>query len=150
MRLGKYILTLAFLAVGLNLIAQTDIIQYGKLEVKAIDAKTKKPIEYAVVTIENDSFKKSRCTDSNGMFVLDNVTFGIYNIYSSFTGYPKMKLQSVSINKDSITYLKFEMIYSGKNSCMHCDLKLPLKVFIKPDEPTQQNLNNKQIMRMPY
>ncbi len=130
--------------------AQSDTVQYGKLEVKVIDAKTKKPIEYAMVTIENDSFKKSHCSDSNGLFILDKVTFGIYNIYSSFTGYSKMKLQNVCINKDSITYLKFEMIYSGKNSCMHCDLKLPLKVFIKPDEPTQQNLNNKQIMRMPF
>jgi hypothetical protein len=146
----KYILTLAILVIGLNLFAQTDTVQYGKLEVKVIDAKTKKPIEYAVVTIENDSFKKSHYTDSNGLFVLDNVPFGIYNIYSSFTGYPKMKLQSIGLNKDSITYLKFEMIYSGKNSCMHCDLKLPLKVFIKPDEPTQQNFNNNQIMRMPY
>ena len=24
------------------------------------------------------------------------------------------------------------------------------KILIKKDEPTQQNLNNKQIMRMPY
>lgn len=146
----KYILTLTILLVELNLFAQTDTVQYGKLEVKVIDEMTKKPIEYAVVTIENDSFKKSRYTDINGLFILDDVPFGMYNLYSSCTGYSKMKLQSVGINKDSITYLKFEMIYSEKNSCMHCDLKLPLKVLIKPDEPTHQNFNNNQIMRMPY
>jgi hypothetical protein len=147
MRLVTYILTLAILAIGLNLFAQTDTVQYGKLEVKVIDAKTKKPIEYAVVTIENDSFKKSHFTDSNGLFMLDKVTFGIYNIYSSFTGYSKMKLQNVCINKDSITYLKFEMIYSEiKMGCYFG----PTKPLIKPNEPTQQNFNNKQIMRMPF
>lgn len=147
MNLLKHILTLAILAIGLNLFAQTDTVQYGKLEVKVIDAKTKKPIEYAVVTIENDSFKKSHFTDSNGLFMLDKVTFGIYNIYSSFTGYSKMKLQNVCINKDSITYLKFEMIYSEiKMGCYFG----PTKPLIKPNEPTQQNFNNKQIMRMPY
>jgi hypothetical protein len=147
MRLVTYILTLAILAIGLNLFAQTDTVQYGKLEVKVIDAKTKKPIEYAVVTIENDSFKKSHFTDSNGLFMLDKVTFGIYNIDSSFTGYSKMKLQNVCINKDSITYLKFEMIYSEiKMGCYFG----PTKPLIKPNEPTQQNFNNKQIMRMPF
>lgn len=147
MKVGKYILTLAILVIGLNLFAQSDTVQYGKLKVKVIDAKTKKPIEYALVTIENDSFKKSHCSDGNGLFILDKVTFGIYNIYSSFTGYSKIKLQNVCINKDSITYLKFEMIYSEiKMGCYFG----PTKPLIIPNEPTQQNFNNKQIMRMPY
>lgn len=150
MLLSKSVCLFAMVLFGLNLFAQTDTVQYGKLEVKVIDGMTKKPIEYALVTIENDSFKKSHYTDSNGLFILDDVPFGTYNLYSSCTRYSKMKLQSIGITKNSITYLKFEMIYSGKNSCMHCDLKLPLKVFIKPDGPTQQNFNNNQIMRMPF
>lgn len=147
MRLGKYILTLAFLLVGLNLFAQTDTVQYGKLEVKVIDGMTKKPIEYAIITIEKDSFKKSKYSDNNGLFILDNIPFGMYNLYSSCIGYSKMKLQNVGINKDSITYLKFEMIYSEiKMGCFFG----PAKQLIQLDGPTQQNLNNKQIMRMPF
>jgi len=146
MSLGKYILLFSFLLFGLNLFAQSDSIKYGKLEVKVIDAKTKKPIEYAVVTIESNSFKKSRYTKSNGLFILDSIPLGIYNINSSFTGYSKIKFQSVDINRDSITYLKFEMIYSEKiMGCLG-----PTKQIIKLDGPTQQNFNNRQIMRMPY
>lgn len=132
---------------GLNLFAQTDTIQYGKLEVKVIDVRTKKPIEYALITIENDSFKKSRYTDSNGLFIMENIPIGTFNIYSSLVSYNKMKLQNVCIDKDSITYLKFEMIYSKiKMGCYFG----PSNPLIKKDGPTQQSFDNKQIMRMPY
>lgn len=56
----KHILLFSFLLIGLNLFAQKDSIKYGKVEVKVIDEKTKKPIEYAVVTLEKTGFKKSK------------------------------------------------------------------------------------------
>lgn len=62
----KHILLVSFLLIGLNSFAQTDSINYGTLEVKVIDAKTKKPIEFTLVTIEKDSFKKRKYSNKNG------------------------------------------------------------------------------------
>ncbi len=123
---------------------------FGTLAGKIIDSKSKKQIEYAVITIVKDSFKKSKYSDKEGAFVFTNIPIGNYNTYISYTGWQKIKIENMNVLKDSIIYRIFEMIYTGKSTCMHCDLKLPQNVFIKPDEPTQQYYNNKKIMRMPY
>jgi hypothetical protein len=144
------ILLVSFLLIGLNSFAQTDSIKFGKLEVNIVDEKTKKPIEYAVVTIQSNTFKKSKYSDKNSNAIFDSLLIGNYSINASVTGYLKIKTENSFILKDSTTYQKFEIINTGKSTCIHCDLKLPQKEFIKPDEPTHQNLNRQQIMRMPY
>lgn len=143
----KNILLISFLIIGLNSFAQIDSIQFGKLAGKVIDAKTKKPIEYAVITIEKDSFKKSKYSDKEGDFVFSNISVGNYSIYVSYTGYSKMKTENLYVLKDSTSYNVFVM--SDPIKFIGCNFGNNHKL-IEKDEPTQQNLNKQQIMRMPY
>ncbi len=142
----KQILTLSILVIGLNLFAQTDTVQYGKLEVKVIDAMTKKPLGNAVVKLESITYLKSKNSDSIGLAVYDSLLTAIYNITTTYPGYQKAKLEEVLIKSNIITY---RIISIFNTNTTFCDIPQP-KPLIKKDEPTQQNFNNNQIMRMPY
>ncbi|MFA9214504.1 MAG: carboxypeptidase-like regulatory domain-containing protein [Candidatus Methylacidiphilales bacterium] len=142
----KYILTLAFLAVGLNLFAQTDTVQYGKLEVKVIDAKTKKPIEFAMVKLEAKDFIRAKFSDADGEIVLDSLRTKTYLLTVTITGYRKKIYEKVVIDKLTDTFLTIEL--NEIHNLVYITLCGPQ--LIKKDGPTQQNFNNKQIMRMPY
>lgn len=142
----KNILLVSFLLIGLNSFAQTDSIQFGKLEVKVIDAKTKKPIEFAVVKIEKDSFKKSKYADKNGIVYLDSLPVGTYNISTNLTGYMKVILEKIILNTNLITKRTIALDIKTLYPLIQYE-RIPL---IKRDEPTQHNLNRQQIMRIPY
>lgn len=137
---------LTILVIGLNLFAQTDTIQYGKLEVKVIDAMTKKPLGNAVVKLESIKYLKTKNSDSIGLAVYDSLLTDIYNITITYPGYQKTKLEELLIKSNSITY---RIISIFNTNTIFCDTPKP-KPLIKKDEPTQQYLNKNQIMRMPY
>lgn len=146
MKVGKYILTLTVLLVGLNLFAQTDTVQYGKLEVKVIDEKTKKPIEFALVRVEAKDFIGTKFSNADGEIVLDSLKTKTYFLTITITGYHKKIYEKVVIDKLTDTFLIIELNEIHNLVCITlCGPQL-----IKRDGPTQQNLNNKQIMRMPY
>lgn len=146
MRLGKYILTLTVLLVGLNLFAQTDTVHYGKLEVKVIDAKTKKPIEFALITIKQEKDTFFNYSDSNGLVTFDNLVRNTYNIEISLTGFQKQILEDVKVMPNVTVFKIITLNYY--TICGPIFFKNP--PLIKPDGPTQQNLNKNQIMRMPF
>jgi len=142
----KNILLLSFLLIGLNSFAQTDSVQFGKLEVKVIDAKNKKPIEYALVTIEKDSFRKSKYADDNGLAIFDNLPTETYIITTSFPGYSKTIIEDLILKAKTITKRTIVLDSKTCNPVINIDRE----PIIKPDEPTPKILINKQIMRMPY
>jgi hypothetical protein len=144
----KHILFFSFLLIGLNSFAQTDSINYGTLEVKVIDAKTKKPIEFTLVTIEKDSFKKRKYSNKNGEVIIDSLPIGTYSVKTGLTGYKKTILENVILKSNTIT--KKTMVL--ETTIMICDpvINQDKKPLIKRDDPTQFNLNKQQIMRMPF
>jgi hypothetical protein len=144
----KNILLFSFLIIGLNSFAQTDSINYGTLEVKVIDAKTKKPIEFTLVTIEKDSFKKRKYSNKNGEVIIDSLPIGTYSVKTGLTGYKKTILENVILKSNTIT--KKTMVL--ETTIMICDpvINQDKKPLIKRDDPTQFNLNKQQIMRMPF
>jgi hypothetical protein len=146
MNFCKNILLISFLLIELNSFAQTDSIKLGKLEVKVIDAKTKKPIEFALVTIEKDSFRKSKYADNNGKVVFDNLPTETYNITTSFPGYSKTIIEDLILKDNKKT--KKTIVLDSKT----CNpvINIEREPNFKPDEPTPKILINKQIMRMPY
>ena len=146
MSLGKYILLLSFVLFGLNLFAQTDTLKYGKLEVKVIDAKTKKPIEYALVKLEAIGLIKAKYSDNDGEIVFDSLKSKTYKISVNYTGYNKQIYEDFKIDSLCITFKKIEL-QENKNF-VHFYKRKPQ--IIKRDEPTHNNYNKEQIMRMPY
>lgn len=146
MGIGKYILLFSFLLFGLNLFAQTDTLKYGKLEVKVIDAKTKKPIEYALVKLEAIGLIKAKYSDIDGEIVFDSLKCKTYKISIIYTGYNKQIYEDFKKDSLCLTFKKIEL-QENKNFVFITRCGPPI---IKKDEPTQQNFNNRQIMRMPY
>lgn len=132
MNFCKNILIISFLLIGLNSFAQKDSIKHGTFTSKIIDAKTKKPIEYALVTIKKDNFKKSKYADNNGLTIFGIIPNGIYSISISFRGYRNIKIDKLVILKDSNTFRKFKMIHLMKNIGFNEDSSF---LLIKPDEP---------------
>lgn len=146
MGIGKYILLFSFLLFGLNLFAQTDTSKYGKLEIKVIDAKTKKPIEYAIVKLEAKGLIKAKYSDNDGEIVFDSLKSKTYNLTVIFTGYHKQIYENVIIDSTLKTLKKIEL-QENKN-CVFIITCGP--TIIKKDGPTHDNYNKGQIMRMPY
>lgn len=143
----KYIFLFLFVLFGLNLFAQTDTVQYGKLEVKVIDAMTKKPIEDARVKITAKDFNKIAFSDSVGKLVFDSLQFKPYQLDISYFGYYKRNINCFPINSIIPDTLVIKLIVNPDIKIIESRCPPPL---IKKDEPTHQNFNNKQIMRMPY
>lgn len=146
MGIGKYILLFSFLLFGVNLFAQTDTSKYGKLEIKVIDAKTKKPIEYAIVKLEAKGLIKAKYSDNDGEIVFDSLKSITYNLTVIFTGYHKQIYENVIIDSTLKTLKKIEL-QENKN-CVFIITCGP--TIIKKDGPTHDNYNKGQIMRMPY
>lgn len=72
----------------------------GKVFGKVLDAETKKPVEYATVTLlfaKNDSLITGTLVKSNGDFLIDKLKFGAYKVRVEFLGYKKWE-QSLVIN----------------------------------------------------
>lgn len=144
----KNILLFSFLIIGLNSFAQTDSIQFGKLEVKVIDAKTRKPIEFAVVIIQSNSLKKLKYSDKNGEIIIDSLPVGTYGVTVGLTGYKKTIFENVILKANAMT----KRTVALETTTTICDpvINHNKKPLIKRDEPTQHNLNKQQIMRMPF
>lgn len=92
----KHILTAIFLFNTIILYAQNDSIKPVQIIFKVIDAKTKKPIEYATVIVTGNTYKKSKYTYSNGLCAFDSLPTGTYSACITFTGYIKKIIQNVT------------------------------------------------------
>ena len=69
---------------------------------KVVDAKTKKPVEFASVAlyrIKNDSLIAGQLTETNGDFSLDNLPFGGFKLKINFIGYAAVEQQVIVMPK---------------------------------------------------
>jgi len=146
MGIGKYILLFSFLLFGLNLFAQTDSIKYSKLKLTIIDSISKKPIEFALVKLETKGLIKAKYSDNDGEIVFDSLKSKTYKISIIYTGYNKQIYEDFKIDSLCLTFKKIEL---QENKIFFFITRCGPPI-IKKDEPTQQNFNNRQIMRMPY
>lgn len=106
MRLGKYILTFTILVIGINLFAQTDTVQYGKLEVKVIDGMTKKPLEFVRVSVSINGKKAFKYTDIDGECTFDKIQYGKHLISIGLSGYKKTDNFEIEIQKNKTNLSK--------------------------------------------
>ncbi|MFA9214505.1 MAG: carboxypeptidase-like regulatory domain-containing protein [Candidatus Methylacidiphilales bacterium] len=102
----KSILTLTILVIGLTLFAQTDTVQYGKLEVKVIDGMTKKPLEFAGVSVSINGKKAFKYTDIDGECIFDKIQYGKHLISISLSGYKKIDNFEIDIQKNITNFSK--------------------------------------------
>lgn len=93
------IITLLFsLFVNAQVPAGAGAAVVGRISGKVIDSLTKKPIDYATITIYRSGDKaplNGSVTDEKGEFKLDNIATGNYKITVSFIGYVTRTFESV-------------------------------------------------------
>ena len=100
-----FICTVLFLFIGSTFSQQksthADIFQVSG---KVLEAVSKQPIEYATISIINDSTKKvinGTVTDKKGNFIIEKIYKGKYIIRVEFLGYTDFT-KNISINADQI------------------------------------------------
>lgn len=135
-----YLLLAALIGLSALATAQSNL---GVLTVKVTDQANKKPIEFAVVTIEGGGgIKKSNYTDKDGEFSFTAIPSGLYNITVSSTGYQKTRLEDVQVKGDNkITTRTISLSNKDLGTVFVSGSKQQL---IDPDDPTNQNIGKIQ------
>ncbi|WP_018613790.1 outer membrane beta-barrel family protein [Segetibacter koreensis] len=100
----KFTLSLFLLFLGFLVQAQQPSAGgNAKITGKVIDSVSRKPIEYATVTLYEEGSKKAfngATTDSTGMFAIANIsTVGTYNVVAEFMGYKAHTLRKLAVIK---------------------------------------------------
>lgn len=76
----------------------------GSVKGKVVDAKTKEPVEFAVVAVRNladSTVEGTSAVDKNGDFVIGQLAAGKYDVLISFVGYQAVK-RPLSITMDKL------------------------------------------------
>ncbi|MHB1687300.1 MAG: TonB-dependent receptor [Ignavibacteriaceae bacterium] len=83
----------------------------GKLAGKVVDAKTKEPLPFAIVTIQGTSL--GGAADIDGNYVILNIAPGTYKVKAQYLGYRAVIVENVSISIDLTTRLDFSLSESA-------------------------------------
>ena len=68
-----------------------------------VDSKTQNPIEYVSISIqssEDNSIVTGGISDQDGLFYIDNLYSGNYNIIIEYIGYEKYVLSDITLNRE--------------------------------------------------
>ncbi len=87
-------------------LAQTRAI-HSSISGKVFDNSTKKPLQYATVTVIEKSTGKTingSIADEHGTFSVVSIPYGIYKVSVTFLGYEEKSIDSVNLNKNKSSY----------------------------------------------
>jgi hypothetical protein len=83
---------------------------FGKLQGKVTDAKTKIPVAYATILLEKEGIRKGGAyTDDEGKYVINALDPGTYSVTVNYLDYQDKKVIGVEISSNSTKYLNIEM-----------------------------------------
>lgn len=122
-----------------TIIAQNKNIAKGSLSIKVIDAISKKPIEFVIVTITTNNLKRSNYTNKEGVVKFDSLLANNYSVNTSCTGYQKKYIDLIKVYAGKLVYRKIELDNKSLNSVVIVSNKAQL---IDSDDPTQGSMRN--------
>jgi outer membrane receptor protein involved in Fe transport len=102
MKIFYFLFSLIFLSSNLAAQQSNKSVPSLKISAKVLDNTSKQPIEYATISLMNDSSKKvvnGGITNKRGLVELQNLSTGIYNLLVQFIGYED-HLQKISLVSD--------------------------------------------------
>lgn len=103
------VLLACFLAVTAT--AQSN---FGKMQGKVTDAKTKAPIAYATILLEKDGIRKGGAyTDDDGKYVINALDPGVYSLTVKYSGYQDKQVTDIEVASNSTKYLNVEIAEKG-------------------------------------
>lgn len=83
---------------------------FGKMQGKVSDAKTKAPIAYATIIIEKDGIRKGGAyTDDEGKYVVNALEAGTYSVTVNYLDYSDKKVTDIEISANSTKFVNIEM-----------------------------------------
>ncbi|MBJ7429159.1 MAG: von Willebrand factor type A domain-containing protein, partial [Bacteroidia bacterium] len=136
---NRNIIWMLLMLCSSTIIAQNKNIAKGSLNIKVIDAISKKPIEFVLVTVTTTNFKKSNYTNKDGVVKFDSLLVNTYSVTTSCTGYQKKHIDLIKVYSGKLVYRKIELDNKSLNTVMIVSNKAPL---IDADDPTQSSIRN--------
>ena len=124
---------------------------FGKLQGKVSDAKTKAPIAYATLMIQKDGIRKGGAyTDENGKYVINALDPGTYSVTVTYVDYSEKKVTGVEVSANSTKYLNIEISQkSSENSEQLGPVVVRAgKPLIEKDK-NSKTLSSKDIAKLP-
>ncbi len=83
---------------------------FGKLQGKVSDSKTKAPIAYATIIIEKDGIRKGGAyTDDEGKYVVNALEPGNYSVTVNYLDYSDKKVTDIEITANSTKFVNIEL-----------------------------------------
>ena len=76
----------------------------GQITGKVVDSRTKKPVEYATVTLSDTDGKliTGTITQFTGQFVIEDINYGTYKLTISFLGYDDINFDNIILSNNSL------------------------------------------------
>lgn len=124
---------------------------FGKIQGKLIDAKTKAPIGYATLTLTRDGIRKGGAyTDENGKYAINALEPGTYAIAVKYLGYNERKVEGIEVSANSTKFQNIEISEKGGE-----DAKTITTVVVRAGRPliekdkNQKTLTAKDLTKLP-
>lgn len=141
-----YSLILALFAFVMLANAQS---QLGEIRGKIIDSKTKKPIDYASITIElNGVVKATTLSDDDGGYIVKTLQPGEYTVKVTNIGYRNAIIKQVDVISDQITFVNVPM--EASDGVVIDDVVIVNKrPLVDPEGKGGSTKTSKEIMALP-
>jgi len=126
---------------------------FGKLQGKINDSKTKVPIAYATIILEKDGIRKGGAyTDEDGKYVINALDPGSYTVTVKYLDYKDKKVTDVDIFANGTKYLNIEMAQisaeDGGGEVLGPVVIRAGKPMIEKDN-NSKTINSKDIAKLP-
>jgi hypothetical protein len=124
--------------------------QLGEIRGKVLDSKTKKPLDYASITIElNGIVKATALTDDDGAFIVKTLQPGDYTVKVTYTGYVNAVVNGVDVISDQITFQNISMQMKEDGKVIDEVVITRKKQLVDPEGKGGATKGSKEIMALP-
>ena len=122
---------------------------FGKLQGKINDSKTKVPIASATVVLYKDGIRKGGTySDEDGKYVINALDPGNYSVTVMYLGYPDKKITDVDIFANGTKYLNIEMAEESQGQKLTTVVVRAGKPMIEKDN-NSKTIGSKDIAKLP-
>lgn len=141
-----YSLLSALLCFVLVVSAQS---QMGEIRGKITDSKTKKPLDYASITIElSGVVKATTLSEDDGSYIVKTLQPGEYTIKVTYTGYRNAVITNVDVISDQIAFVNITMESTEEGKRFDEVVIKRKKPLVDPDQRGSTK-TAKEIMALP-
>ena len=123
--------------------------QMGEIRGKVMDSKTKKPIDYASITIElNGVVKATTLSEDDGSYIVKTLQPGEYTIKVTYVGYRNYVVTDVDVISDQITFQNLPMESTEEGQKLQEVVIKRKKPLVDPDQRGATR-TSKELMALP-